>query len=109
MRTTSASILCSAFSDSIAQRTLDDFLATLSADELTRLHYDFELWARDDQLPPDAAQGGGDWTIWLMLYFLSTPSTKVAAEAWLRRRHVAAGRALSRVRHDAFAGPFTGR
>jgi len=34
---------------------------------LTRLHYDFELWARDDQLPPDAAQAGGAWTIWLML------------------------------------------
>jgi len=41
---------------SIARGTLDAFLAGLTAEELTRLHYDFELWARDDQLPPGAAQ-----------------------------------------------------
>ncbi len=73
----------SAFSDSIAQRTLEDFLATLSADELTRLHYDFELWARDDQLPPDAAQGGSAWTIWLMLGGRGAGKTRAGAE-WVR-------------------------
>ena len=83
MRTISAAILRSAFSDSIAQRTLDDFLATLSADELTRLHYDFELWARDDQLPPDAAQAGGAWTIWLMLGGRGAGKTRAGAE-WVR-------------------------
>src|SRR3989304_1836214 len=67
MRTNSAAILRSALSDSIAKGTLDAFLAGLTAEELTRLPYDFELWARDDQLPPGAAQGGGAWTIWLML------------------------------------------
>src|SRR3990170_8874212 len=67
MRTNSAAILRSALSNSIATGTLDAFLAGLTAEELTRLHYDFELWARDDQLPPEAAQGGGAWTIWLML------------------------------------------
>jgi hypothetical protein len=43
----------------ITAGTLERFLSGLSADELTRLHYDFELWARDDQLPPERAQGGG--------------------------------------------------
>jgi hypothetical protein len=56
MRTNSAAILRSALSVSIAKGTLDAFLAGLTAEELTRLHYDFELWARDDQLPPGAAQ-----------------------------------------------------
>ena len=53
MRTDSAAILHSAFSDSIRLGTLETFLGDLSADELNRLHYDFELWARDDQLPPE--------------------------------------------------------
>ena len=67
MRTDSAAILRSAFSGSIRLGTLEDFLAGLSADELDRLHYDFELWARDDQLPPKRAGGGAPWTVWLML------------------------------------------
>lgn len=70
-------------SGSIAQRTLDGFLATLGADELTRLHYDFELWARDDQLPPEAAQGGAAWTIWLMLGGRGAGKTRAGAE-WVR-------------------------
>ena len=57
----------SAFSDSIRLGVLDGFLSTLSAEELQRLHYDFEIWARDDQLPPASATSGGDWTTWLML------------------------------------------
>ena len=56
MRTDSAAILRSAFSDSIRLGTLEAFLSGLGADELQRLHYDFELWARDDQLPPAAAR-----------------------------------------------------
>jgi hypothetical protein len=59
MRTDSAAILRSAFSDSIRLGTLEAFLSGLSSGELQRLHYDFELWARDDQLPPAFAAGGG--------------------------------------------------
>ena len=67
MRTDSAAILRSAFSDPIRLGTLEAFLSGLVADELQRVHYDFELWARDDQLPPAFAAGGGPWTTWLML------------------------------------------
>ena len=51
--------------------------------ELRQLHYDFELWARDDQLPPAAAQGGGAWTIWLMLGGRGAGKTRAGAE-WVR-------------------------
>jgi phage terminase large subunit-like protein len=67
-------------SDSIARGTLEEFLATLTPEELTRLHYDFELWARDDQLPPATAQGGGDWTAWLMLGGRGAGKTRAGAE-----------------------------
>ncbi len=73
----------SALSGSLRQGTLNRFLSSLSARELTRLHYDFELWARDDQLPPAAAQGGGAWTIWLMLGGRGAGKTRAGAE-WVR-------------------------
>jgi phage terminase large subunit-like protein len=56
----------------------------LSASELGRLHYDFELWAREDQLPPDAAQGGEAWTTWLMLGGRGAGKTRAGAE-WVRQ------------------------
>lgn len=73
----------SAFSDSIRLGVLDAFLDGLSADELTRLHYDFELWARDDQLPPAYAQSGAPWTTWLMLGGRGAGKTRAGAE-WVR-------------------------
>lgn len=62
---------------------LDGFLASLNAHELTRLHYDFELWARDDQLAPSASQGGVAWTAWLMLGGRGAGKTRAGAE-WVR-------------------------
>ena len=82
MRTNSAAILRDALSGLIAEGTLKRFLSDLSADELTRLHYDFELWARDDQLPPGRAQGGALWTAWLMLGGRGAGKTR--AGAWVR-------------------------
>ena len=83
MRTNSAAILRSALSASTKQGTLSRFLSSLSAVELRALNYDFELWARDDQLPPEAAQGGGDWTDWLMLGGRGAGKTRAGAE-WVR-------------------------
>jgi terminase large subunit-like protein len=83
MRTDSAAILRSAFSDSIRLGTLETFLGDLSAGELNRLHYDFELWARDDQLPPERAGGGAPWTVWLMLGGRGAGKTRAGAE-WVR-------------------------
>ncbi len=83
MRTDSAAILRSAFTDSIRLGTLETFLSGLRADELTSLHYDFELWARDDQLPPAFAGGGGSWITWLMLGGRGAGKTRAGAE-WVR-------------------------
>jgi predicted phage terminase large subunit-like protein len=83
MRTDSAAILRSALSDSIRLGTLEAFLSGLSSGELQRLHYDFELWARDDQLPPAFAAGGGPWTTWLMLGGRGAGKTRAGAE-WVR-------------------------
>ena len=83
MRTNSATILRSAFSDSIRRGTLREFLAGLSATELNALHYDFELWARDDQLPPIESQGGGTWTSWILLGGRGAGKTRAGAE-WVR-------------------------
>jgi phage terminase large subunit-like protein len=69
--------------DSIARGSISRFIASLSAAELRVLHYDFELWARDDQLPPECAQGGGDWSVWLMLGGRGAGKTRAGAE-WVR-------------------------
>lgn len=91
MRTNSAAILRSAFSDCIRRGTLDAFLGGLSASELTRLHYDFELWARDDQLPPSLAQSGAPWTTWLVLGGRGAGKTRAGAE-WVRAIVLGSGR-----------------
>src|SRR3990170_4559449 len=83
MRTSSAAILRAALNASTEQGTLFEFFASLSASELHRLHYDFEVWARDDQLPPEAAQSGAAWTIWLMLGGRGSGKTRAGAE-WVR-------------------------
>jgi phage terminase large subunit-like protein len=83
MRTNFAASFCDALNESIAKGTLSQFVAGLSAPELRALLYCFELWAREDQLPPERAQGGRDWTIWLMLGGRGAGKTRAGAE-WVR-------------------------
>lgn len=68
---------------SLAPGTISRFLSSLSTYELRALHYDFELWARDDQLPPASAQSGAAWTTWLMLGGRGAGKTRAGAE-WVR-------------------------
>jgi phage terminase large subunit-like protein len=84
MRTGSAAILRTALGGLNEAGTLSRFLSSLSARELRALHYDFELWARDDQLPPAASQTGLPWTTWLMLGGRGAGKTRAGAE-WVRR------------------------
>lgn len=53
----------------------------------------FLLWGRDDQLPPEAAQGGGDWSIWLALGGRGAGKTRAGAE-WVKG--MALGRQIGR-------------
>jgi phage terminase large subunit-like protein len=90
MRTDSAATLRSAFSDSIRLGTLETFLAGLSGEELNFLHYDFALWAREDQLAPEATSLGAPWTVWLMLGGRGAGKTRAGAE-WVRATVQSAG------------------
>nr|WP_321458536.1 terminase family protein [uncultured Cohaesibacter sp.] len=54
------------------------FLAGLSHSELQRLFYDWELWARPDQLPPSS-----DWITWLVLGGRGAGKTRTGAE-WIK-------------------------
>lgn len=63
--------------------TLVEFLQGLSAAEISFLLHDWQLWARDDQLPPGKAQGGGDWITWLILGGRGAGKTRAGAE-WVR-------------------------
>ncbi|MEG6510101.1 terminase family protein [Methyloligella sp. 2.7D] len=87
MRTHSAKILRAGFGDSSKAEETAKFLGGLSARELHFLHYDWELWARDDQLPPGAASDGTPWTTpwttWLMLGGRGAGKTRAGAE-WVR-------------------------
>lgn len=62
---------------------LDTFIRGLSACEARFLLHDWQIWARDDQLPPEAAQGGGPWTTWLLLGGRGSGKTRAGAE-WVR-------------------------
>lgn len=69
--------------DSIAKRTHNKFVASLTAAEVRALLYFFQIWGREDQLPPERAQGGLDWTVWLMLGGRGAGKTRAGAE-WVR-------------------------
>lgn len=62
---------------------VERFVSSLSAAEAAFLDRDWQLWARDDQLPPTLSQGGGDWTTWLILGGRGAGKTRAGAE-WVR-------------------------
>ncbi len=83
MRTASARRLLSALQDCAAADKPDRVAKTLSAGELAFVQHDWQLWARDDQLPPAAARNGDPWTTWLILGGRGAGKTRAGAE-WVR-------------------------
>ncbi len=59
------------------------FLEALPENDAGRLLADWALWARPDQLPPAEGQGGGPWSIWLVLGGRGAGKTRAGAE-WVR-------------------------
>ena len=59
------------------------FANDLPPDDAASLIYDWQLWARDDQLPPAKANKGGPWTTWLILGGRGAGKTRAGAE-WVR-------------------------
>lgn len=58
-------------------------LESLRPDALRLFLSDWPLFARPDQLPPPAAQGGGPWFTWLVLGGRGAGKTRTGAE-WVR-------------------------
>lgn len=58
---------------------LADRLDVFSVQQLAHLLFDWEVWARDDQLPP----AGDDWRTWLILGGRGSGKTRTGAE-WIR-------------------------
>lgn len=69
----------------VLERTgqLEAFLRTLTEPDLTRLRHDWQVWARDDQLPPPIAPDGRTWSTWLVLGGRGAGKTRAGAE-WVR-------------------------
>jgi phage terminase large subunit-like protein len=67
-------------------------LGSLSLRELRQLASDWELWARDDQLPPPPDTDGRAWRTWLILGGRGSGKTRAGAE-WVRAQATAPGEA----------------
>jgi phage terminase large subunit-like protein len=82
-RTASAQTLRSALSACADRSAVERFTRALSAGEAEFLLNDWQLWARDDQLPPPLSQTGTHWTTWLILGGRGAGKTRAGAE-WVR-------------------------
>ncbi len=61
----------------------EDVLASLSDEDLAALYFDWQVWARDDQLPPLATGSVAAWRTWLILGGRGAGKTRAGAE-WVR-------------------------
>lgn len=58
-------------------------LARLSDAQIASIHADWQVWARDDQLPPIATAEGNPWQVWLVLGGRGAGKTRAGAE-WIK-------------------------
>src|SRR5688572_27009914 len=85
MRSACAARLRSALSASAAVGRLSEHLASLGPDTLAFILSDWQLWARDDQLPPRSTAAGDEWRVWLILGGRGAGKTRAGAE-WVRAK-----------------------
>ena len=62
------------------QKATEDFLSSLSDEEALMALFEWQFWARPEQLPPE-----GDWTTWLYMGGRGAGKTRAGAE-WIRAR-----------------------
>lgn len=72
-------------SASAAAGRLPGDLASLDPETLDFILSDWQVWARDDQLPPQATLSGTDWRVWLILGGRGAGKTRAGAE-WVRAK-----------------------
>lgn len=82
MRSECAKKLLAALKGS-GRTTIRRALAQLSDDEIDAIHADWQLWAREDQLPPVSAKDGEPWSVWLLLGGRGAGKTRAGAE-WIK-------------------------
>jgi phage terminase large subunit-like protein len=82
-RTASAASLRGVLRSCASASQIEALARGLTSAEAEFLTHDWQLWSRDDQLPPAQAQGGGDWTTWLILGGRGSGKTRAGAE-WVR-------------------------
>jgi len=70
---------------SAAAGQLESHLASLDPEALRFILSDWQVWARDDQLPPATTAGGTDWRVWLNLGGRGAGKTRAGAE-WVRAK-----------------------
>ena len=70
---------------SAAEGRLSELLASLDLETLDFILSDWQLWARDDQLPPATTTAGEDWRVWLILGGRGAGKTRAGAE-WIRAK-----------------------
>ncbi len=83
MRSGYAKILRREFLAYQNKQAIENFLAKLSFCELEFLQKDWQIWARDDQLPPSLTKAGLPWSTWLILGGRGAGKTRAGAE-WVR-------------------------
>ncbi len=83
MRKTYAVQLRNALNASSASGHLASDLSDIARHDLEWLMSDWEIWARDDQLPPEALPSGEPWRVWLLLGGRGSGKTRAGAE-WVR-------------------------
>jgi phage terminase large subunit-like protein len=104
-------------SKSLAHRLVErlgpeGMLKAIPHSQRERLQYEWEFWARPEQLPPDKLPNGKDWLVWLVLAGRGFGKTRLAVE-WIRRfafdhpgsRIAIVGRTASDVRGTMLEGP----
>ena len=89
MRSTCAARLRNALSASAAAGHLSGDLASLDPETLRFILSDWQLWARDDQLPPATDAAGDPWRVWLILGGRGAGKTRSGAE-WVRAKALGA-------------------
>ncbi|GJM01781.1 MAG: DNA-packaging protein [Rhodomicrobium sp.] len=82
MRTKSAARLRLALKNSSKDYEFDKNLKSLPIETLAALEHDWQIWARDDQLPPPLEEEA-PWHIWLLLGGRGAGKTRAGAE-WIR-------------------------
>jgi phage terminase large subunit-like protein len=72
-------------SASAAAGRLSEDLTSLDPDTLAFILSDWQIWARDDQLPPRSTTTGDEWRVWLILGGRGAGKTRAGAE-WVRAK-----------------------